>query len=225
MAVSSRPAELNRDVRPMRIEAGSRNKHQLKTDEMRRKLLKSARKIFAKDGFEAARLEDIAKDAGHTRGAFYAHFSSKEDLFFALLEQQICRHFEKVQALLNAEPASRSKLRVLREYYLSCLADPNWSILMLEFKLFAFRHPKARARLAAAHRAMRESFQIQGLSDLLCSGSGGSGISRDGRRTVLEGFLQSLILQRAYDPIGLSGAEAIEALSQVFDVIVGEGTS
>ena len=41
-----------------------------------------------RDGFEAARIEDIAAASGHTRGAFYANFETKEDLFLALLEQQ-----------------------------------------------------------------------------------------------------------------------------------------
>jgi AcrR family transcriptional regulator len=205
----------------MRVEEDARNKHQLKTEEMRRKLLKSARKIFAKDGFEAARLEDIAKDAGHTRGAFYAHFASKEDLFFALLEQQIYRHLEKVQTLLHAESDAKSKLRVLRGYYVERLADPNWSILMLEFKLFAFRHPKVRARLAGAHRAMRASFQVPGLTDLLSSDRSQSGMSRDAMKIVLEGFVQSLILQRAYDPISLSSRDATQALGEVFDLLVG----
>ena len=52
-------------------------------------MIQSAEKVFARDGFEAAKLEEIAADAGYTRGAFYANFDSKEDLFFALLEREI----------------------------------------------------------------------------------------------------------------------------------------
>src|SRR5437764_12953955 len=70
----------------------SLNKHQQKTEETRHKLLKSAQKVFARVGFEAASIQDIAKDAGHTRGAFYAHFGCKEDLFFALLEHEAYLH-------------------------------------------------------------------------------------------------------------------------------------
>ena len=73
-----------------RSSAGDRqaapNKHQIRTEQTTGKLLRSAMKIFVRDGFKAARLEEIAKDAGYTRGAFYAHFESKEDLFLALLE-------------------------------------------------------------------------------------------------------------------------------------------
>ena len=205
----------------MRLDEDTPNKHQLKTEEMRNKLLKSARKVFAQDGFEAARLEDIASDAGHTRGAFYAHFASKEDLFFALLEQQIYRQLETVQAVLDGQKSRKGKLRVLRDYYVSKLMDPNWCILMLEFKMFAIRRPKIRARLAAAHRAMRASVPMQGINELIGSPRSRRRISDDGRRVILEGFLQCLVLQMSYDPLTLSTSDATEALGKVFDLLVG----
>src|SRR3954453_9522963 len=140
------------------------NKHQKKTEETRSKLLRSAQKVFAKVGFEAARLEDIAKDAGHTRGAFYAHFTSKEDLFFALLEQKAYQHLRTIQAMVDEHPEGRERVRKFRDYYSSLAANPNWSILMLEFKLFAARHPKLRDKLAARHRQIRASFKSGGVS-------------------------------------------------------------
>ncbi len=187
---------------------------------MRRKLLKSAYKVFARDGFEAARLEDIAKDAGHTRGALYAHFTSKEDLFLALLEQQIYQQLEKVQALVDAESTSEAKLRSLRASYVTKLGDPNWSMLMLEFKMFAVRHPRLRSRLASGHRAIKASNHLKGVGDLLNSRETDSKISRDGIRTILETVLQSLILQRAYDPGSLSSSDASEALGKIFDLLI-----
>ena len=44
-------------------------------------ILKSARKHFKRNGFRNASIRTICKDAGVTNGAFYAHFSSKEELF------------------------------------------------------------------------------------------------------------------------------------------------
>src|SRR5262252_2183954 len=65
------------------------SRRQERTEITRARLIQSAEKIFARDGFEAAKLEEIAADAGYTRGAFYANFDSKEDLFVALLECEI----------------------------------------------------------------------------------------------------------------------------------------
>ncbi|MGA8108821.1 MAG: TetR family transcriptional regulator, partial [Acidobacteriaceae bacterium] len=57
----------------------------------RRDLMNAARSIFARNGFEMTRLEDIAAAAGKTRGAFYANFRDKEDVFFALFEDNLRR--------------------------------------------------------------------------------------------------------------------------------------
>src|SRR6516164_38206 len=65
------------------------SRRQERTEITRARLIQSAEKVFARDGFEAAKLEEIAADAGYTRGAFYANFDSKEDLFFALLEREV----------------------------------------------------------------------------------------------------------------------------------------
>src|SRR5690349_21640675 len=107
------------------------NKHQQRTAATRRKLLATARRIFVRDGFEAARLEDIAAEAGHTRGAFYANFQSKEDVFFALLEQQATQNIEKVRRAMESCPNPEDRLRTLRELYTSRLADRQWMMLSL----------------------------------------------------------------------------------------------
>ena len=73
------------------------SRHQERTDITRARFLQAAEKIFARDGFEAAKLEEIAAEAGYTRGAFYANFDSKEDLFLALLEREITTRIENVR--------------------------------------------------------------------------------------------------------------------------------
>lgn len=207
-------------ARPRRASGEAPNKHQAKTEQMRRKLLRSARKIFARDGFEAARLEDIARDAGHTRGAFYAHFSRKEDLFFALLEQQWSDHVKSVKELVDAESEVKNKLRVMRDFYVRQLSDPDWSILMLEFKLFAARHKRLRQRLAATHRAIRASFHVENMDTAMKRQRMNPDFSPDAIRVILEGLLQSLILQREYDPTLLSEREGSMALERMFNLLI-----
>jgi AcrR family transcriptional regulator len=53
----------------------------------RRALLATARVLFAENGFQATRTEEIVKRAGLTRGALYHHFRDKEDLFRAVFEE------------------------------------------------------------------------------------------------------------------------------------------
>ena len=71
-----------------------------RTQATRTALLASAERIFARDGFEAARIEDIALDAGRTRGAFYANFDGKAEIFIALRSITFRRLRSEVSALL-----------------------------------------------------------------------------------------------------------------------------
>jgi AcrR family transcriptional regulator len=138
-------------------EAASPSRQQARTEATRRKLLLAAEKLFARDGFEAARLEDIAGLAGYTRGAFYANFESKEDIFFALLERWVAQRVSEVNALIAREQSPAKILRALREHYAQITQDRRLSLLSLEFKLFAIRHPEAHARLRARLRQIRAS--------------------------------------------------------------------
>ena len=52
----------------------------------RQELLEAALTVFSQEGYEAARLEDIAQAAGVTRGAIYHHFGNKAGLFMVLVE-------------------------------------------------------------------------------------------------------------------------------------------
>jgi len=134
--------------------APSTLRRQERSEATRERLLRSAEVIFARDGFEAARLEEIAAEAGYTRGAFYANFESKEDLFFALLEGEISSRIAAVEKLVQEFRDPAAKLRALREFFLKLCEDRRWSLLALEFKLFAVRHPEVRARLAALNRRL-----------------------------------------------------------------------
>ena len=54
----------------------------------RARLLDAAFEIFADKGVHASSVEMITEAAGFTRGAFYSNFSTKEELFFALMERE-----------------------------------------------------------------------------------------------------------------------------------------
>ena len=196
------------------------NKHQQKTEATKRKLLKAAQRVFARHGFEAARIEDIAAESGHTRGAFYANFNSKEDLFFALLEQQSSLHLEKLRALMLSCPKEQDRLECLREYYALRAADRQWSILALEFKLYALRHAKLRAKLAQAHRRIRTKMKLEGLERLLPAQLQREPESRDLRKIAFEAILNGLVLQHAYDPASISKDQVSSILRRFFDMLM-----
>jgi AcrR family transcriptional regulator len=191
------------------------NKHQQKTEATKRKLLRAALEIFARDGFEASRIDDIAAQAGYTRGAYYAHFQSKEDLFFAMLEHESRRYMERIGKALDQCTTNEEQIRTLREYYVKRVVDRQWSILMLEFKLYAIRHPKLRAKLAELHRSISRRVKLEGLAAMQSMIP-----NHQTLRVVLQALLQGLVLENAYDPSSISRSEAKRVLRQVFDLLL-----
>lgn len=136
------------------MKSPAKTRRQERSEATRGRLIRAAEKIFARDGFDAAKLEEIAAEAGYTRGAFYANFKSKEDLFLALLEGEISHRIHTVEGLVKSARDPADKLRAFRGFFLTISQDRRWSLLSLEFKLFAVRHPEVKARLAAMNRRL-----------------------------------------------------------------------
>lgn len=197
------------------------NKHQQRTEATRRKLLKASMRVFARDGFEAARIEDIAAEAGHTRGAFYANFKSKEELFFALLEQEVNRRLVELRDILERCPSIEERMKSLREFYLKRAGDRQWALLMLEFRLYALRHGRMRAKLAAAHQRIRSSLNYTFVGNLIPALlRQKSTAEQETMKTLLEVTLNGLVLEHAYDPNRISEEQVRAALGRVFDVFM-----
>jgi AcrR family transcriptional regulator len=198
----------------------SASRQQARTDATRRKLLLAAEQIFARDGFEAARLEDIANLAGYTRGAFYANFQSKEDIFFALLERWVGQRISEVDGLLAQRESPAKLLRALREHYAQITQDRRLALLSLEFKLFAIRHPEAHARLRARQRRLRASG-----GDLLRRIARITGrtlpISCTAAATGFGALSSALSLEHFVDPSMVSEQETRHLLVVFFDAVLG----
>jgi AcrR family transcriptional regulator len=207
---------------PIRVPARSRQTE--RTDATKRKLLAAAKRIFAQDGFEAARLEDIAARAGYTRGAFYANFDSKEDIFFVLLEEWVRERIESVTAALRKRKNPLEKLAALREHYAGVAKDRRLVLISLEFKLFALRHPEAHARLRDRHRRIRASWG-ELLSELLRPLGRKLSIKNPAASTCLAALAQGLLLEHLVDPKTLSDSDVRHVLGLFFDSIFCAGST
>ena len=73
-------------------------------------LLEAARAEFARHGPEQARVEDIARRAGLSKGAFYLHFRSKEHAFEIILQRFLGALEEHARRRHEAEASSRPRL-------------------------------------------------------------------------------------------------------------------
>lgn len=200
------------------MRAATLNKHQLRTEATTQKLLDAASTVFARDGFEAARIEDIAAEAGFTRGAFYAHYNTKSDLFFDLLRHGSEEHHHSLHQQIKNARNCEERLEALRSGYLARVSAKQWCILLLEFKLYALRQGRHREHLAEVHRELRKGFK-RWIGEYI----GAEFAPEDEWEPIgaaLEAALHGLVLERAYDPKRLTDAQVRDLLGKIFDALL-----
>src|SRR5688572_1384280 len=73
-------------------------------------IVEAALSVFAEKGFAAAKLEDIARRAGVSKGAIYLYFETKEDVFRAVVGQAIAPNVGAVKAMAAAHPGPLADL-------------------------------------------------------------------------------------------------------------------
>ena len=96
-------------------------KHQPEA-ERRAQILRSARSVFIEKGFVAARVEDVARRAGLSKGAVYFYFSSKRDLFMALVREEHDATYAFLKAADRARRSAEVKMLDLGQRYLGYFA-------------------------------------------------------------------------------------------------------
>jgi AcrR family transcriptional regulator len=178
----------------------------------RNELIRSARHIFARDGFEHARIEDIALRARKTRGAFYDNFKDKEDVFLAIFEEDVARDLTELGPLLLALPTIQERMEALAQYLAHLSEDLERMLLNVEFKLYAIRHPRKRKRLADLLRAMRLRTSIPEISRLLPQLDGKSTSTKLIDCLAICGVMDGLALNHLFDPDGLDNRAVVRYL-------------
>jgi AcrR family transcriptional regulator len=83
-----------------------------KQAETRQRLLSAAERVFLRRGLQGSSVEEIAAEAGFTRGAFYSNFKSKDELFVELLQDRVYRQYAEMAEQAQEQPGTpRDRLR------------------------------------------------------------------------------------------------------------------
>jgi AcrR family transcriptional regulator len=145
---SSRKGRLDQRTRAARAQGG----------EPRDDLLAAALEVFARRGYQQAGVDEIAAAAGYSKGALYWHFSSKEELLMALVEERIDAPMREMVALLESAPPDRDmSVEASREFARRLDSQRDAVLLEREYWSLAIRDPELRARFAERQRELRDA--------------------------------------------------------------------
>lgn len=125
----------------------------LSETERRAQILRAARAVFIEEGFGVARVSDIAKHAGLSKGAVYFYFPSKKELFLALVhEEQETTHAFIDEAERDTRPAAVMLLDLGQrylQYFAGLRTPPKFFLMMIEQ---AVRDETIREEVQAVHQ-------------------------------------------------------------------------
>ena len=122
-------------------------------------VIDAAMVVFARRGFAGASMEEIAAEAGFTRGAVYSNFDDKADLFLAVIEEREHRRVDEISALLRGSDSPADFFTSLAAANRQRETVEQWVLLRIEFWLYAMRNPEVRPRLIERNRALLASVE------------------------------------------------------------------
>jgi AcrR family transcriptional regulator len=126
--------------------------------EAREELLDAALQVFARRGYRDASVEQISEEAGYSKGALYWHFSGKEELLTALLEERVDAPVRDGVALLASAPPERDMSVEATDAFARQLGDAREALVLeRDYASLALRDPQLGARYSERQREMREA--------------------------------------------------------------------
>jgi AcrR family transcriptional regulator len=179
-----------------------------KREAVRRRLLDSALGVFAERGFAGASLDEVAAAAGLTKGAIYSNFASKDELFFAMMSDQVQSSIRIIASVLSKAPRDQQKSenlaelgRVLTEAF---TGQREWELVLLEFWRRAVSDDEVRPQFLAHRRALRAAI-VDSVEQALGRFPDTSGFSVDEVVTVVLALFNGLAIEWYVDPELVSG--------------------
>jgi len=94
-----------------------------RSDDKRRRILDAAVKVFARKGYFAARVSDVAKRAGVADGTIYLYFRNKEDILVSLFDEVMAEHVAAGRLEIARLRGAPARLRAIAAHHLRLLGE------------------------------------------------------------------------------------------------------
>jgi AcrR family transcriptional regulator len=196
-------------------------RQQLRIQETQARLLDAAEEVFVRDGFEGAQLDEIAATAGRSKGSVYTHFKNKEDLFLALFEDRTKLYVARLVGSVRKCANRKQSLEAFRAFYIGLLQDKAFSILTLEFKLYALRHPESKERFHRVFEMSKATGDTELYTLMFGEHTRGTRTENELARAAaaLGPIISSLVLESTFEPEVLSDTGLRQVLGNIFDAL------
>jgi len=160
----------------------------------RRDLLAVAQRRFYQDGYHGTTLDEIADEAGYTKGAVYSTFKSKAGLFLALFDEVVDRQVDDLRAVLGAHDSDEAKLEALARQPVD-ESRAQFLLLAIEFWVHAAREPALLAAFSDSYRRLRSKISELAPQD--------AAFDQQRWAILTLAFSNGLALERLIDPDGV----------------------
>ena len=170
----------------------------------------AATRLFLRDGFRVTSLEQIAEEAGFTRGAVYSNFDGKTAMGIAVIDELYAREVGKLEATLRSLEDADAVFDALAAWADETIGDPAWTRLEIEIAASSAHDDAHRAATAARYARLRA--RCADLVDELFVGE--LTIPTESVATAIVGLALGIGAQRAADPSipGSTVSEILRAL-------------
>jgi len=194
-------------------------------EQTRAELLDAAKARFLKHGYASTSLEDIADDAGYSKGAVYSNFGSKPMLCREVLEAIHREKFAEMSELAMTDADIPSRVEAVNGWLERTAGDVGWTMLELEFVVLSRNDVELSEIIATLRNDMAEK-----VVEVLRSLAADLGLTEE--QLVAAGVIDSfddignfflgagigLGIQRAIDPT-LSARPVTGALTRVMNLL------
>jgi AcrR family transcriptional regulator len=184
--VTQAPERLTRDEKKARTRA---------------QLIDAAATVFARRGYVAASLDEVAEEAGLTKGAVYSNFESKEELFQAVIDDRLNEPMLQAANVIDRAGGTieEQAMAGARMFVDRVQQEREVFLLALEHRIWVARHPEQAPAFAARYRE-----QLAQVAEVIVKASKSTGfplpLPADQMAIAAEALSQGMTLQKLADP-------------------------
>ncbi|HMF83326.1 MAG TPA: TetR/AcrR family transcriptional regulator, partial [Acidimicrobiia bacterium] len=189
----------------------------------RAQLIDAAATVFARRGYVAASLDEVAEEAGLTKGAVYSNFDSKEELFEAVIEDRLDEPMKDIAAVIDSSIGTTEEQAMAgaRAFVGVVERERDVFLLALEMNIHVARHPELGSAFAARRRE-----QLAEVAGIITEHANQSKealpLPADQMAIAVEALSQGIALHALVDPDGVPDDLLGRVYALLFQVPRGE---